>query len=102
MEKEEEVKRIEKVEEVGEEEKEKEKEKTLIPGQFEIEKEALETEKILEKGVLEQPAEVAKTEKVKPLLREKIIFSPMLKQKKTKSVWGKFWWRWIRKIVGRR
>ena len=112
MEKEEEIERIEKVEKtieieeeerierVEEEEEKKEKEKTLIPGQFEIEKEALETEKILEKGVLEQPAEVAKTEKVKPLLREKIIISPMLKQKKTKSVWGKFWWRWIGKIVG--
>jgi len=97
MEKEEEVERIEKVEEVGEKE-----EKTLIPGQFEIEKEALETEKILEKEVPEQPAEVAKTEKVKPLLQEKIITSPMLKQKRTKSIWGKFWWRWIRKIVDRR
>ena len=112
MEKEEEIVRIEKVEKTIEieeeeriervEEEEEEKEKTLIPGQFEIEKEALETEKILEKGVLEQSAEVAKTEKVKPLLREKIIISPMLKQKKTKSVWGKFWWGWIRKIVGRR
>jgi hypothetical protein len=110
MEKEEEIVRIEKVEKTIEieeeeriervEEEEEEKEKTLIPGQFEIEKEALETEKILEKGVLEQSAEVAKTEKVKPLLREKIIISPMLKQKKTKSVWGKFWWRWIGKIVG--
>ncbi len=112
MEKKEEIERIEKVEKTIEieeeeriervEEEEEKKEKTLIPGQFEIEKEALETEKILEKGVLEQPAEVAKTEKVKPFLREKIIISPMLKQKKTKSVWGKFWWRWIGKIVGRR
>jgi len=113
MEKEEEVERIEKVEKTieikeeerikkveEEDEKKEEKEKTLIPGQFEIEKEAIETEKIFEKEMLEQPVEVAKTEKVKPLLQEKIIISPMFKQKKTKSVWGKFWWRWIGKIVG--
>jgi signal recognition particle receptor subunit beta len=96
-----EIKEEERIEKV-EEEEEKEEEKTLIPGQFEIEKEAIETEKIFEKEVLEQTAETAKTEKVKPLLQEKIIISPMLKLKKTKSIWGKFWWRWIGKIVGRR
>jgi signal recognition particle receptor subunit beta len=114
MEKEEEIERIEKAKktiEIKEEERiekaeeaaeEEEKEKTLIPGQFAVKKEALEAEKIIEKEVLEQPAETAKTEKIKPLLQEKIIISPMLKQKKTKSIWGEFFWRWMGKIVGRR
>jgi len=97
MEEAERVEREEKIEEV-----EKLKEKTLIQSQSEIKRETLEAKKALEKEILEQPAEVATTEKTKHFLQEKIITSPMLKQKKTKSAWGGFLWRWIEKIAGRR
>ena len=79
-----------------------EEKKTLIRSQSEIEKETVEAERVSKEAVPEKPAQTVKAEETSLPFQSKVIISPMLRQKKTKSAQGGFLWRWIEKIAGRR
>jgi len=97
------IESTEKVEDISKiEEVIKLEEETLIQRRSEVMKEIHESKKATEEKILEQPVEEDIIEKSKPIFQEKVIISPILKRKKTKSAWGGFLWRWIGKIVGRR
>jgi|GEM_PF-197665 len=79
-----------------------EEKKTLIRSQSEIEKETVEAERVSKEVVPEKTAQTVKADETGLPFQSKVITSPMLKQKKTKSAKGGFLWRWIQKIAGRR
>jgi signal recognition particle receptor subunit beta len=79
-----------------------EEKKEIIRSQSEIEKETVEAERVSKETVSEKPAQTVKAEEESISFQNKIIISPMLKQKKTKPAKGGFLWRWIQKIAGRR
>jgi signal recognition particle receptor subunit beta len=105
VEKIEELKKIEEAEIASTDERkdwaEKEKEEILIQSQAEVMREALEAKKALEQKSLEQPVQINR-EETKPDFHRKVVVSPMLKRKRSKSAWGGFLWRWFEKITGRR
>lgn len=101
MEKIEELRKVEEVEIASKDEAKKEKEEILIQNQAEVMKEALEAKEALEEKSLEQPDQ-ASPEETKPHFHKKVVVSPMLKQRRSKSAWGGFLWRWFEKITGRR
>lgn len=96
LKKREQAKLIEKMKKIEEEKK------TLIRSQSEIEKETVEAERAFKETISEKPAREIKAEEAGIPFQNKVIISPMLKQKKTKPAKGGFLWRWIQKIAGRR
>jgi signal recognition particle receptor subunit beta len=77
-----------------------EKEKITIQSQVGAIKESPESKEVLAEKVSEQPIEEKK--ETQPLIQKKVVVSPMLKRKRSKSTWGGFLWRWLEKITGRR
>jgi hypothetical protein len=102
------IEKIEKTEEaeiVSEEKREEriekiEKEEITIQSQSGVIKESPESKEVLAEKISEQPIEEKK--ETEPLMQKKVVVSPMLKRKKSKSTWRGFLWRWLEKITGRR
>ncbi len=98
----EELLRKEQSDQIAKKDKMEKGKETLIPGQSEIEKETIQAQRASKEKVSDKPVDAVKAEKTTPLIESKVIISPMLKQKKTRTAKGGFFWRWIQKIVGRR
>ncbi len=102
------IEKVEKTKEaeiVREEKKEEriekiEKEEIIVQSQVGVIRESKESKEVLAEKVFEQPVEEKK--ETQPLIQKKVVVSPMLKQKRSKSTWGRFLWRWLEKITGRR